>query len=161
MTLRKATETALGFAGVWLIASRVPDVVVSLVFAQGQASDVLLMLADLGLITAVGVGLIIYRRRLAQWLAPADELASIDSVAVLQAAAISVIGVLLAVSGLSGILSQLVVSVADWRWPLGLYTRSLVKLAIGLALFFGARRIVILGQSLATGTPWRDRNAPG
>ena len=149
MTLRNATETALGLAGVWLMVSRFPDLLVSLVFTQGQASELLFVLADLGLIAACGLGLLVYRRRLARWLAPEAELEITDPVAVLLAAAISVIGVVLAVSGLSAILAQLVVSVGDWRWPLGLYSRSLVKLAIGLALFLGARRLVILWQRVA------------
>ena len=146
MTLRNATETALGLAGVWLIVSRLPDLLVSLVFAPDQA---LFVLADVGLMAACGVGLMVYRRRLARWLAPADEPESTYSVAVLQTAAISVIGVLLAVSGLSTILAQFVVSVADWRWPLDTYSRSLIKLAIGLALFLGARRLVTWWQRVA------------
>ena len=149
MTLRNATETALGLAGVWLMVSRFPDLLVSLVFAEGRAGELRLVLSDLGLITAVGVGLIIFRRPLAQWLAPAAEPESTDSVAILLAAAVTVIGVLLAVTGLSTILAQLVISVGDWRWPLGLYARSLVKLAMGLALFLGARRLVIFWQRLA------------
>jgi uncharacterized iron-regulated membrane protein len=146
MTLRNATETALGLAGLWLIVSRVPDLLVSLVFAQDQ---LFLVLADFGLMVACGSGLLVYRRRLAQWLAPADEPDRPDSAAALQTAAIWVIGVLLALSGLSAILSQLVVSVADWRWPLGIYSRSLIRLAIGLALFFGARRLVTFWQRVA------------
>ncbi len=165
MNPRNAAELALGVAGVWLIVSRMPDLGLSLVFSPGQPDGSLSWIAivAVGLVILCGLGLVLLRHRIAAWLVPMPQPDIRSSVAGVQAVAFSVVGVFLLAEGLAGFLAHLAMLVSD---ALGSsverFAVPLAQVAVGLALFLGARRLAVIWQSLCTaGPPGGDRDGGG
>ena len=162
MNSRNAAEIALGVAGVWLIASRLPELGLSLVFTPRQPDGSLswILILSVGLVVLCGLGLVLLRHRIASWLVPMPQADLKVSAPGLQAAAFSVIGVFLLAQGLTGFLAQLTISVADvWDSSLERFAAPLAQVAIGLALFLGARRLATVWQSLrSAGLPSGDKD---
>jgi hypothetical protein len=151
MNPRSAAEIAFGVAGVWLIVSRIPDFGVSLAFSLAGPDGLLrwLGVVHVGLVAVCGLGLVLLRRRLASWLVPMAQPDLTGPIAGFQAAAFSVIGLLLVARGLSDFLARLAVSVSGaWRPSFEEFVRPLAQIAVGLGLFLGARGFVTIWQSL-------------
>jgi hypothetical protein len=154
MNPRTAAEIALGVAGVWLIASRIPDIVLTSAFSPVDSGGLLRWLGPLQLavVAACGVGLILLRRRLAAWLVPGSQPDLTGSIPGLQAAAFSVVGVVLLARGLSELLAQLALAASGpGRTVLPAFATPLAQIAVGLAVFFGARGLVAMWRSRAAG----------
>jgi hypothetical protein len=162
MNPRNAAEVALGVAGVWLIVSRMPELGLSLVFTprqpDGSFSWIVLLL--IGLVILCGLGLVLLRHRIASWLVPMPQPDLSGSVAGIQAVAFSVVGVFLLAHGFAGLLAQLAMLVSDtWGSSVERLATPLAQVAVGLALFLGARRLATIWQSLRTaGRPTGDRD---
>jgi hypothetical protein len=163
MTPRNAAEIALGVIGVWLIVSRVPELGVTVAFYVREPDESIpwFLVVHLGLVIVCGLGLWLLRHRIASWLVPEPQADLSDSVAGLQAAAFSVIGLFMLAEGLAGLLAQLITSVTDVGGSLnGGFAGPLAKIAVGLPLFLGARGLATIWQSLRTaGLPRGDRGA--
>ncbi len=154
MNPRTAAEIALGVAGVWLIASRIPEIVLTLTFSPAESDGILRWIGpiQLAVIAACGLGLILLRRRIAAWLVPGSEPDLTGSVPGLQAAAFSVVGVALLARGLSELLAHLALAASGpGRRVLPAFATPLAQIAVGLAIFFGARGLLAL---------WRCRAGP-
>lgn len=162
MNPRTAAEIALGVAGVWLILSRLPELGVSFAFSPAEPDRLLrwVGIVHFGLVAVCGLSLVLLRRPLASWLVPMTEPGFTGSVSGLQAAAFSVVGLLLLAEGLADFLARLA-----WR-SLSLdgtpsieqFALPLAQIAVGLAVFLGARGLVRIWQSLRTaGRPNGDR----
>ena len=155
MNMRKAAEIAFGVLGVWLIVERIPAIpalVISLSLPSADQSGPLRWLGfvQIGLFLLCGLGLVLLRRRLAAWLVPNVEAVLEGSASGFQAAAYSVIGVLSFARGLRDLIAQLALAglssgdADTWR----LYVSPVAQMVVGLALFFGARGLVTIWQSL-------------
>jgi hypothetical protein len=162
MNPRNAAEIALGVAGVWLIVSRMPELGLGLVFTPRQPDGSLswIVLVLVGLVILCGLGLVLLRHRIASWLVPMPQPDLTGSVAGMQAVAFSVVGVFLLADGLAGLLAQLTMLVSDaWGSSVERLAAPLAQVAVGLALFLGARRLATIWQSLRTaGRPNGDRD---
>jgi hypothetical protein len=160
MNPRNAAEIALGVAGVWLMASRLPELGLSLLFTPRQPDGSLswIGIVSLGLVILCGLGLVLLRHRIASWLVPLPQPDLRSPAAGLQAVAFSVVGVFLLAHGLAGFLAQLTVSAADvWDSSVEQFAVPLAQLVVGLALFLGARRLATVWQALRTaGLPSGD-----
>ena len=161
MNPRNAAEIALGVAGVWLIVSRLPELAVSIAFFPSEQDGLLrwLGVVHFGLVVVCGLGLVLLRHRLASWLVPMQQADLTGSATGLQAAAFSVVGLLLLAQGLADSLARLLSHLfrlpETFVWPLAL---PLAQIAVGLAVFLGARGLVSIWQSLRTaGRPNGDR----
>jgi Na+-driven multidrug efflux pump len=153
MSRRALAELAFGVSGVYLVASRTPEIggVLLMLFFDSapDASTRWAFIAHVGLIFATGAGLFAFRGTLARLIVPSDEVQSLnDGISELQAAAFSVLGAYLVAFSLSGIVSSLVSILAvrgsldsPSSWIFG-FTKEAVLLALGLILFLGARGIV-------------------
>jgi hypothetical protein len=152
MNPRNAAEIALGVAGVWLIASRLPELGLSLVFSPRDPDGSLswIGLVSVGLVLLCGVGLVLLRYRIASWLVPVAEPELRGSVAGLQAVAFSVIGVFLLARGLASFLARLTLSPHVWGSLIERLAAPLAEILVGLALFVGARRLTAIWHSLRT-----------
>ena len=152
MNMRKAAEVAFGVVGVWLIVGSIPAFVFTLTFPPADQSGQLrgMVFVQLGLVLLCGLGLVLLRRRLAAWLVPSGDAVLESSTSGLQAAAYSVIAVLSFTRGLRDLIAQLVLGgqalgEADaWRQ----FVPPVAQIVVGLALFFGARRLVLFWQAL-------------
>ena len=163
MSPRNAAEIALGVAGVWLIVSRSPDLGVSLAYSviESDGSVPWFVLVHVGLVIMFGLGLVLLRHRIAAWLVPISQPDLSGSVAGLQAAAFSVVGVFLLAQGLAGSLAR---ALGDlFRLPdlsVQPLALPLAQIVVGLAVFLGARSLVNIWQSLRTaGRPNGDGDA--
>jgi hypothetical protein len=163
MNPRTAAEIALGIAGVWLIVSRVPDLGVSLAFSPSDPDGSIpwFVVVHVGLVIACGIGLLLLRRRIASWLVPEPQPDLRGSAAGFQAAAFSVIGVLLLAEGLADCLAQLTLSPREGGgWSFDRVARPLAQIAVGLGLFLGSPGVANIWQSLrAAGSSAGGRNA--
>ena len=163
MNSRNAAEIALGVAGVWLIVSRIPELGVSLVYSalEPDGSVPWFPLVHVGLVIVCGLGLLLLRHRIASWLVPTPQPDFSGSVAGLQAAAFSVVGLFLLAQGLADLLARLTRSIADsGNASLDRLGGPLAQIAVGLALFLGARGLATIWQSLRTaGRQSGDRGA--
>jgi hypothetical protein len=163
MNPRNAAEIALGVAGVWLIVSRLPELGVSLVASikNPNGSVPWFVLVHLGVMIGCGLGLVFLRHRIAAWLVPMPEPDLKESVAGLQAAAFSVVGLFLLAQGLAEFLARLTVSASDPGVSSAeRFAGPLAQTLVGLALFLGTRGLVGIWQSLRTaGLSSRDRGA--
>jgi len=154
MNPRNVAEIALGVAGIWLIASRLPEVGLSLVFTPRDPDGSLswIGLVSVGLVILCGLGLILLRHRLASWLVPMPQPELTGPLAALQAVAFSIVGVFLLARGLAGFLARLAMSVSGaWGSPVERFALPLAEGAVGLALFLGSRRLANIWQSLRSG----------
>ena len=161
MNPRNAAEIALGVAAVWLIVSRIPELVMSLAFLPAGPDGLFrwIGVVHAGLVVLCGLGLAHLRRRIASWLVPVAQPDLTGPIAGFQSAAFSVIGVILVADGLSDLFHQLAISTLNVGRP---SAGPLARIAVGLALFVGARGIVAIWQSLRTaGLPSRDRDDGG
>jgi len=157
MTSRSAAAIAFGVLGVYLVAGNIPEIVVA---TQMKVQDSPFAQAHwfpyLGPVisTACGVGLLVFRHALATLLAPASESTDEGSgIPGLQAAAIAVIGVFFFAGGL-----QLFIAEELTKEGVGFQrtAQSVTELAIGAALFLGARGIVVVWQKLRTAGRSKD-----
>jgi hypothetical protein len=147
MNPRSAAEVAFGVAGIWLMVSRIPGILLSLAPSPAEPVGVVRWfgLLHFGLVAGCGLGLLLLRHRLATWLVPLPQPALSGSVPDIQAAAFSVVGLLMAAHGLAELLARLVMSTSIverssfWR-----LATPLVQLVVGLAVFFGARGVVTI-----------------
>ncbi len=145
MNPRSAAEVAFGVAGIWLVVSRIPDILLTLWFSAGEPAAIgrWVGLIHFGLVAGCGLGLVVLRRWLARWLVPVSEPALAGSIPGLQAAAFSVIGLLFVAHGLADLLGRLAMLLSDPQ-PVSLprVAPPLVQLTVGLAIFGGARGLV-------------------
>jgi hypothetical protein len=147
---RAAAEVAFGVVGIWLIVSRIPDALLTIVALQSDPGAPLRWLGatHLGIATVCGVGLIALRFRLASWLVPESDLELSGSIPGLQAAAFSVVGLFLLSHGLADLVGRLVLAATTnedrsfWRFAL-----PLVHVTVGLAVFIGAPILVSLWRT--------------
>ncbi len=157
MNARNAAEIAFGVAGMWLIVSRIPDMGVSVVFSPDEPGGLLrwLGVVHFAVVFVCGLGLVLLRRRLASWLVPAQPAELNGSVAGLQAAAFSVVGLLLLAEGLADFLARLGYRslLANWDPSIEQFALPLAQIVIGLGVFLGARTLV----RIAAGRPNGDR----
>jgi hypothetical protein len=164
MNPRTAAEVAFGVAGIWLIVSRIPDILLTLAFSPAEPGGVVRWfgLLHFGLVAECGLGLLLLRHRLAARLVPMPQTALAGSVPDLQAAAFSVVGLLMAAHGLAELLARLVMStsIAErssfWR-----LATPLVQLVVGLAVFVGARGLVTIWRSVRSAGQSRRDDAGG
>ena len=157
MTSRSAAEIAFGVMGVYLLASNIPSAVVSIpmAFQESSLDPNLHWLPFLGvaLSLASGVGVIVFRRGLAAMLAPATEPAEDgNGTGGVQAAAIAVIGTFYFASGLQLFLAERLAKPTGWQSS----SQTLPEMAVGAALFLGARGIVVIWQKLRTAGRAKD-----
>ena len=163
MNPRNAAEVALGVADIWLIVSRLPDLGVSLAFSPAEPDGLLrwLGVVHFSLVVLCGLGLVLLRRRLASWLVPTQQAQLNGSVPGLQAAAFSVVGLLVLVKGLADFAARLGYRslVANWDRSVEQFALPLAQIAVGLSVFLGAKGLVGIWQSLRTaGRPNGDRD---
>jgi hypothetical protein len=150
---RTSAEVAFGVAGIWLIVSRIPDALLTLVAMQSDPNAQLRWLGGIhfGIAILCGLGLIVLRFRLASWLVPRADGELTGSVPGLQAAAFSVVGLLLLSRGFADLLGRLVLAAATtedrsfWRFAL-----PLVQVTVGLAVFLGAPVLVSLWRAVGS-----------
>jgi hypothetical protein len=165
MNSRHTAEIALGVAGVWLIASRMPELGLSVVFSLRDHDGSLnwIVAVSFGAVILFGLGLILLRHRIASWLVPIPEQELKGSAADLQAVAFSVMGVFLLVRGLADFLARLSVSLPGvWGSSSERFAAPLAQVAVGLALFVGSRRLAASWRSLRTGGfPSRGKDDDG
>jgi hypothetical protein len=150
MNPRNAAEVAFGVAGIWLIVSRMPHILVSLAFSPADPRGIgrWFGLLHFGLVAGCGLGLLLLRHRLASWLVPVPQPALSGSVPGLQAAAFSVVGLLMAAHGLAELLARLATSLPiHERVSFLRFATPLSQLVVGLAVFVGARGLVSIWQS--------------
>ena len=145
MNARDVAEAALGTAGIWLIVSRIPQFGLNLALWPLGPDGVLHWVGVIYFVLwlGCGLGLILLRRRIAGWLvaSPPSELNA--PVAGLQAAAFSVVGLVLLTRGLADLLGRLTMSVTyPERMTLEWLAAALAQIVIGLAVFLGARGLV-------------------
>jgi hypothetical protein len=149
MNSRQAAEIALGVAGIWLIVSRIPDFGTSLALWPFGPDGALhwVGVIHFALVAGSGFGLLLCRRRLAAWLV-SPEVSNLDApVAGLQAAAFSVVGVILLAEGLANLLGRLVMALPSWAGVSFTWLAvALAQVVVGLALFLGAGRLARIGQ---------------
>ena len=161
MNPRNAAEIALGLAGIWLIVSRLPELGVSLVASikNPDGSVPWFVLVHLGIMIGCGLGLVFLRHRIAAWLVPMPQPDFKGSVAGLQAAAFSVVGLFLLAQGMAEFLARLTVSGSDAGVSSAeRFAGPLAQIVVGLAIFLGTRGLVGIWQSLRTaGLSSRDR----
>jgi hypothetical protein len=153
MNPRSAAAIALGVAGIWLIVSRIPEIALTLVFSPAEPDGILRWLGPIqfGVVAGCGLALVLLRHRLASWLVPTAQPDLTGSAPELQAAAFSVVGLLLLARGFADGVAQLAMSVANAeRASFAQLASPLVQIAVGLALFIGARNLVTVWQSLRT-----------
>jgi hypothetical protein len=101
------------------------------------------------LIVGCGLGLLLLRRSIAARLVPAEQPDLSGSVPGLQAAAFSVIGVVLFGRGLADLLGRLVMAVS-YSGPISVswFAPAVAQVIVGLALFLGARGLVTVWHSI-------------
>jgi len=148
---REVAEAALGTAGIWLIVSRIPDFGLNVALWPVGPDGVLHWVGVIHFILWLGCGLalILLRRRIASWLVPSAQSELTAPVAGLQAAAFSVVGLVLLARGLADLLGRLVMSVTyPDRMTLEWLAAALAEIAIGLAVFLGARGLVRLWHAI-------------
>jgi hypothetical protein len=142
---RSAAEVALGIAGIWLMVSRIPEFGTNLALWPVGPDGTLhwVGVVHFTLVVACGLGLLLLRRSIAARLVPEQQPDLTDSVPALQAAAFSVIGVVLLARGLADVLGRLVMAVS-YSGPISMswFAPGLAQVIVGLALFLGARGLV-------------------
>jgi hypothetical protein len=151
MNPRSAAEVALGVAGIWLMVSRVPELGLNLALWPVGPDGVLhwVGVIHFALVAVCGFGLLHFRRRLAAWLVPIAEPDAPAPVAGLQAAAFSVVGVVLLGYGLAELLGRLAVSLwSPGHIPLDWLAIATAQIAVGLVLFLGARGLAQIWTAL-------------
>lgn len=152
MNAREVAAAALGTAGIWLIVSRIPDFGVNLALWPLGPDGVVHWVGVIHFLLwfGCGLGLILLRRRMASWLVPSpqSELTA-PVVAGLQAAAFSVVGLVLLAHGVADLLGRLAMSVTyPDRMTLDWLAAGLAEIVIGLAVFLGARGLVRLWHAI-------------
>jgi hypothetical protein len=151
MNPRSVAEVAFGVAGVWLMVSRIPDFGLNLALWPVGPDGVLhwVGVIHFALVVICGIGLLRFRRALAGWLVPMPEPDAGDSVAGLQAAAFSIVGVVLLAQGLAELLGRLAVSLGSpGHIPLNWLAIAMAQIAVGLLLFLGARGLAQIWRAL-------------
>ena len=151
MNAREVAEAALGTAGIWLIVSRIPDFGLNVALWPVGPDGVLHWVGVIHFMLWLGCGLalILFRRPVASWLVPASPSELTAPVAGLQAAAFSVVGLVLLAHGLADLLGRLAMSVTyPGRMTLEWLAAALAEIAIGLAVFLGARGLVRLWHAI-------------
>jgi hypothetical protein len=143
MNSREAAETALGVAGIWLIVSRIPDFGTSLVLWPVGPDGTLHWIGVIHfvLVAGSGLGLLLFRHRIASWLVAQPAELSGSTVGV-QAAAFSVVGVAL---------GRLAMALPSWSGvSLTWLAVAIAQTLVGLGLFYGAGRLAAFWQRRAT-----------
>ena len=151
MNAREVAEAALGTAGIWLIVSRIPDFGLNIALWPVGPDGVLhwVGVIHFALWLGCGLALILLRRRIASWLVPSSPSELTAPVAGLQAAAFSVVGLVLLARGLADLLGRLAMSVTyPDRMTVEWLAAALAEIAIGLAVFLGARGLVRLWHAV-------------
>ncbi|HKP49837.1 MAG TPA: hypothetical protein VJU17_07455 [Gemmatimonadales bacterium] len=151
MNPRSAAEVAFGVAGIWLLVSRIPDFGLNLALWPVGPDGVLHWagVIHFALVVICGVGLLGFRRALAAWLVPMPEPDVGDSVVGLQAAAFSIVGVVLLAHGLAELLGRLAVSLwSPGHIPLDWLAIGMAQTAVGLLLFLGAGGLAQVWRAL-------------
>jgi len=151
MNARSAAEVALGVAGIWLMVNRIPEFGLNLALWPVGPDGVLhwVGVIHFALVAICGVGLLLFRRRLAAWLVPMPDPSVTGPVPGLQAAAFSVVGVVLLGYGLADLLGRLAVSLwSPGRIPLDWLAIGIARIAVGLVLFLGARGLARIWRAL-------------
>jgi len=152
MNSREAAETALGVAGIWLIVSRIPDFGTSLVLWPVGPDGTLHWIGVIHfvLVAGSGLGLLLFRHRIASWLVAQPAELSGSTVGV-QAAAFSVVGVALLAHGLADLLGRLAMALPSWSGvSLTWLAVAIAQTLVGLGLFYGAGRLAAFWQRRAT-----------
>ncbi|MFL5449858.1 MAG: hypothetical protein ACJ8A6_09155 [Gemmatimonadales bacterium] len=158
MNPRSAAEVAFGVAGIWLMVSRIPDFGLNLALWPVGPDGVLhwVGVIHFALVVICGAGLLRFRRVLAAWLVPMADPDVVGPVAGLQAAAFSIVGVVLLARGLAELLGRLAVSLGSpGHIPLDWLAISIAQITIGLLLFLGARGLAQIWRGL------RERGSAG
>ena len=151
MNAREVAAAALGTAGIWLIVSRIPDFGVNLALWPLGPDGVVHWVGVIHFLLwfGCGLGLILLRRRMASWLVPSPQSELTAPVAGLQAAAFSVVGLVLLAHGVADLLGRLAMSVTyPDRMTLDWLAAGLAEIMIGLAVFLGARGLVRLWHAI-------------
>jgi hypothetical protein len=151
MTPRQAAEIALGVAGVWLIVSRIPDFGTSLALWPVGPDGTLHWIGVIHFVLVVGTGfaLLLLRRRLAGWLVAPDPGVT-GPLPGLQAAAFSVVGIILLAQGLADLLGRLAMALPSWAGvSLTWLAVAIAQVLVGLTLFLGAGRLSAWWQERA------------
>jgi len=164
MTPRGAAAIAFGVLGVYFVASSISGIVVATQMKVQDSSFAHFAHVEwfpyLGPVISIvcGIGLLVFRRVLAALIAPASKLADEgNGTAGLQAAAIAVIGVFIFAGGLQGFIAEeLTTQGSGFRRT----AQSATDLAVGAALFLGARGIVVVWQKLRTAGRSKDEPLP-
>jgi hypothetical protein len=138
--------------GVYLVASNIAPAILSVAMdLQGSvAPQQFRWFATIGAVVhfACGVAIFILRGPLAAMLSPATEAAEEgNGTGGAQAAAIAVIGVFFFANGLHAFLAD---ELENSHHMFQRTTRPWVEMAVGAALFLGARGIVVVWQKLRT-----------
>lgn len=166
MSPRTAAETALGVAGVYLLAGSLSQAVVSIdmgLHAQNPDALVRWVGAIAACLHAVlGASLIAFRHWLSLRLAPDSQDQIETGTDGIHAAAVSLVGVYFLAAGVSGLLREIFRSVV----PHSVYGAALsldncaspiAETVVGLALFLGSRGIVSLWRALRSAGRHADR----
>jgi hypothetical protein len=151
MSHRSGAEVALGIAGIWLMVSRIPELGLNLALWPVGPDGVLhwVGVIHFALVAVCGLGLLLLRRRVAAWLVPVPDPVVETPVAGLQAAAFSVVGVILLGYGLAELLGRLAVSLwSPGHIPFDWLAISIAQIGVGLALFLGAGGLARLWRLL-------------
>jgi hypothetical protein len=148
---RSGVETALGVAGIWLMVSRIPEFGTSLALWPVGPDGTLhwVGVIHFTLVVGCGLGLLLLRRSIAARLIPAEQPDLTGSVPGLQAAAFSVIGVVLFARGLADLLGRVVMAVS-YSGPISVswFAPAVAQMIVGVGLFLGARGLVSLWHSV-------------
>ena len=152
MNSRHGAEIALGVAGVWLIASRLPEIVMTVVISLTQRNDGQrwMAMAAVGLTILCAAGLVLLRHRIAAWLVPTPQPVSGGTATGTQAIAFSVLAVFLVARGVTHFLGLAMSRSDAGVWQIERLATTVVEIAIGVALFVGSRRLAATWESLRT-----------
>lgn len=163
MNGRSAAEVGLGVAGIYLLATSAPGYIAAVAAVLSSRSADLsspwVGVAGLVATSVCAAILVLARRRLAGWICPnTEQPGNAFTLDDLHAAAISVVGIVLLTSGLTGIAHEVALVASPFRPVQSLvnYAEPLVSIVIGLLLFAGARGIVALWHAARRGEPSHD-----
>jgi hypothetical protein len=163
LSASKLAQVLLGVLGVWLIASAAETLPYFAAYywfpgpspepAEMAWLQIVWPAAQFAVSLGVGVFVFWKRAALARWIAGGDE-TPLPGVSGLQAAAFAVLGAVFVVEGLSDAIPALAASESAGSGFESVLWKGVVELALGLALFLGARGLASVWSTLRTaGSP--------